>query len=130
VAQSDEGEIMNQNDAIKIVLAILILMYSSLCFAADVQQSEINHLLQYVEKTDCKYERNGTKYSGTEAAVHMQKKYSYFKDKIHSTEEFIMYSATKSEVSGKPYTVHCPGQPAINSRDWLLKELSRFRQKK
>ncbi|KAF0158702.1 MAG: hypothetical protein FD159_971 [Syntrophaceae bacterium] len=130
MAQFDEREAMNRNNAIKIVLSILILMFSGLCFAADVQQSEINHLLQYIERTNCKQERNGTEYSGAEAVAHVQKKYAYFKDKIHGTEEFIMYSATKSEVSGKPYTVHCPGQPAINSRDWLLKELSRFRQKK
>ena len=121
---------MNRNNTIKIVLAILILIFSSQCFAADVQQSEINHLLQYVEKTDCKYERNGTKYLGKDAVAHMQKKYSYFKDNIHSAEDFIAYSATKSEMSGKPYTIHCPGQTAINSRDWLLKELQLFRKNK
>ncbi len=121
---------MNPNDAIKMVMSVLILIFTSPCFAADVQQTEINHLLQYVEKTGCTYERNGTKYSGKEAAVHMQEKYMYFKNKIHSTEDFIAYSATKSEMSGEPYKIHCPGQPVLNSRDWLLKELSRFRQKK
>jgi hypothetical protein len=121
---------MNSNNAMKFVLAILMLIFTSTCFAADVKQSEINHLLQYVEKTNCKYERNGTMYSGKEAAAHMSKKYAYFKDKISSAEDLIDYAATKSELSGKPYTIHCSGKPVMKSRDWLLKELRSFRKNK
>jgi hypothetical protein len=129
-AKFDEEGIMNSKNFMKSVLAVVILIFTSSCFAADAGQSEIDHLLQYVENTNCKYERNGTKYSGRDAAAHIKKKYAYFKDKIDSTEDFIEYSAAKSEMSGKPYTIFCPGQPVINSRDWLLRELNRFRQKK
>ncbi|AZZ96165.1 DUF5329 family protein [Pseudoalteromonas sp. R3] len=89
--------------------------------------SEINHLLMYVAKTQCRYERNGTLHTGAEAVEHIQKKYEYFSDDIGSAEEFIQYAATKSKLSGKHYQVHCDGQPPLTSKDWLLDELSTYR---
>jgi hypothetical protein len=111
------------------VFVLLFVLFVGVGFAADAHQSEIDHLLRYVEGTNCKYERNGAQYTGKEAARHMRKKAEHFKDKISTAEDFIALSATKSEVSGKPYMIHCPEQPVIRSRDWLLRELSRFRQK-
>lgn len=112
------------------VFVLWFLLFVGVGFAADAHQSEIDYLLRYVEGTNCTYERNGAQYTGKEAARHMRKKAEYFKDKIMTAEDFIALSATQSEVSGKPYTIHCPGQPVIHSRDWLLRELGRFRQKK
>lgn len=112
------------------IFVLWFLLFEGVCFAADVHQSEIDHLLRYVESTNCRYERNGTQYAGKEAAQHMRKKAEYFKDKISTAEDFIALSATKSEITGKSYKIHCPGQPTFHSRDWLLRELSRFRQKK
>ena len=43
------------------------------------------------------------------------------------TEAFIKYSATKSTMSGKYYTVKCPDGKEIRSQDWLLEELAVFR---
>jgi hypothetical protein len=90
-------------------------------------QDEISHLLNFVASTDCKYERNGTLHNGAEAVKHITKKYNYFKDDIETTEDFILYSATKSKMSGKYYKIHCANQAAIKSRDWLLSELMAFR---
>ncbi|MBV1920308.1 MAG: DUF5329 domain-containing protein [Pseudomonadales bacterium] len=92
-------------------------------------QDEIDHLLDYVSKTDCKYERNGTIHTGIEAVEHINKKYGYFKEDIKSTEDFIKYSATKSKMSGKFYTIHCDGVKPVNSKDWLMNELERYRGK-
>jgi len=89
--------------------------------------SEIGHLLNYVKTTDCSYERNGKRHSGIEAYKHIKRKSDYYEDEIESAEDFIQYSATKSKMSGKYYLIHCPSQPVVKSRDWLLIELAKFR---
>lgn len=102
-----------------------LLMWSFNVFASS--QGEVAHLLDYVSKTDCKYERNGTMHTGAEAVEHINKKYDYFKDDIKSTEDFIKYSATKSKMSGKFYKIHCANAKPVKSNEWLVKELKRYR---
>jgi hypothetical protein len=88
---------------------------------------EVEHLLEYVGLTSCKYERNGEMYSGQKAVEHIKKKYDYFIDDIETTEDFIKYSATKSKMSGKHYKIHCTNEPVVKSSAWLLAELERYR---
>ena len=95
-------------------------------YSADMHQ-EIDHLLLFVERTECQYERNGKIHSGREAVEHIKTKYRYFKDDIDSAEKFIELSATKSTMSGKYYLVYCPGRPPLTSQDWLLEELNTYR---
>ena len=95
---------------------------------ADKQQ-EINHLLNFVARTDCNYQRNGATYDGPQARKHMERKYHYYRKKIQTAVDFIEYSATRSTVLGKEYRIHCPGANIIISSDWLSKELRRYRRK-
>lgn len=112
----------------KTIITAIVLFGSSLLFAGT--QDEINHLIDFVEKTSCKYERNGSMHTGADAKEHIVKKYEYFKEKgkINSAEDFIKYSATKSELSGNKYKVHCPGTATQYSSDWLLSELKEYRK--
>jgi hypothetical protein len=96
-------------------------------FGADIEK-EIDHLIQFVERTDCQYERNGQLHSGKEAAKHIKRKYKYFKSDIDSAEKFIELSANKSTMSGKSYIVHCPNRPKLRSQEWLLRELKNYRK--
>ena len=89
---------------------------------------EINHLLNYVKTTQCTYIRNGDSYKGPKAVSHIQRKYDYFEDDIHSAEDFIRLSATKSTMSGSRYHIKCPNQPEVESGRWLLDELARYRK--
>lgn len=109
----------------KTIILLLIVLASS-TLLADTQQ-EIDHLLDFVGKTNCKYIRNGSSHTGLKAKEHISKKYAYYKDQIHSAEDFIKYSATKSEMSGTKYKVLCPGKSTQNSSDWLLDELKHYR---
>jgi hypothetical protein len=113
----------------KYLLTTILLTFSSLAFA-DVppeQKPEVEHLLEFVRQSDCLMIRNGNEHEGEEAASHIQKKYDYFVDDITTTEAFIEYSATKSTISGKYYTVKCPDGKEMRSQDWLLNELAVFR---
>ena len=89
---------------------------------------EIDHLLNYVELSACQYERDGNLHNGTEAVRHLNKRYKYFRRAIGSTEDFIKYAATKSKRSGKFYKIYCDNEMPANSRDWLLKELRKYRK--
>ncbi|MGF1844741.1 DUF5329 domain-containing protein [Vibrio clamense] len=101
----------------------------SLNYALASPQQEIAHLLAFVESTQCKYERNGTMHNGPEAAAHIKKKADYYADDIKSAEDFIMYSATKSMLSGRHYQVHCKGKASVSSEAWLKSELDDFRSR-
>jgi hypothetical protein len=87
----------------------------------------VEHLLAFLENSECEMVRNGRSHNGEEAVKHVRRKYEYYRDDIYSTEDFIRLSASRSTMSGKPYQIHCPGQPTVTSQDWLLTELAAFR---
>jgi hypothetical protein len=99
-----------------------------------VMHNEINHLLQYIETSECSFIRNDNFYPGEKAVEHINKKYKHFLGRIQSAEDFIEYSATKSELTGKYYYVKCPDQCPEHSRvrlkDWLLVELKKIREER
>lgn len=106
---------------------LLMLLCTLTIHATAATQDEINHLLKFVNSTGCQYERNGTMHNGKDAVEHINKKYAYYSDDITSAEDFIKYSATKSTMSGKYYKIHCKNTVPMNSQDWLLTELSVYR---
>ena len=110
------------------VFIILLITFSLNVFAST--QDEINHLLNFVKSTECKYERNGTMHNAAEAVEHIKMKYEYYLNEIKSAEDFIKYSATKSKMSGKYYKIHCNGSVPVKSQDWLLAELKAYRTAK
>ena len=109
----------------KFLLSFVLLLFSSFIFADT--QKEINHLLGFVEKTNCSFNRNGTSYNGGEARTHIQKKYDYYQDDIKSAEDFIEYSATKSMISGRKYIINCLNKEEMSSQVWLTNELKKYR---
>jgi len=114
----------------KYFFCLLLISFLPWSVEADVpaaQQGEVDHLLEFVKTCSCSIERNGTLHNGAEAYDHMKKKYEYFRDKIHSTEDFIDYAASKSTISGKSYLTHCNGGEPVTTREWLLAELERYR---
>lgn len=114
------------------ITACLLLCSSYHAHGANVQLnanslSEIQHLIDTVAASPCQLIRNGRSHSAADAVAHMQKKFDYFRDEIHSAETFIKFSASKSTFSGKPYLIKCPNKTAVRSRDWLLNTLNQFR---
>lgn len=118
---------MKKSRQFHLFMLLLLFMGLGSVLLSDTRQ-EIDHLLGFVEKTNCKYERNGVLHTGAEAKAHMGKKYAYYKDKIDSAEDFIYYCATKSEITQIKYKIHCPNKKSQNSNEWLLDTLERFRK--
>jgi hypothetical protein len=109
------------------------LLFSTQAMAAtpEATRTEAAHLMTAVEKSGCKFSRNGSWYSGAEARKHLQKKFDYLdkKDMLTTTESFIDKGASTSSMSGKPYEMQCPGVKQVTSAEWLTAELKRYRQK-
>ena len=115
-------------------LIILIFLFSySPSLAADVDgdtKKEIWHLFEYLEKSNCDFNRNGSWYKTHEAVQHIKKKYRYLTKRglINSTEQFIDRAASRSSISGKPYTVKCDRAEPIETAVWFTEELKRYRK--
>jgi len=111
----------------KMAWGLLFALLGSVVIQANTV-SEIDHLLHYVKTTPCTYLRNGDRHTGKEAETHIRKKYDYFRDDIHSAEDFIRLSASKSTMTGSRYYVECPGSSKMESAKWLMDELKRYRK--
>jgi hypothetical protein len=90
-------------------------------------EAEIDHLLGFIAASPCSFIRNGVAYDGAEAVAHIEDKYDYYRDDIHSAEDFIALAATKSALSGKPYLVTC-GETTEPAADWIARELGAYRR--
>ena len=111
-----------------ITIIFVLCFFAFPVIAGDEQlQSEIDHLITYIQNSNCKFIRNGKAYTPDEAIEHILKKYDHFKEKIKTTEEFIEYCATKSILSNKLYKIGCPDRELVESKRWLLMELTRIR---
>jgi len=87
----------------------------------------IEYLLDYVANSDIVFVRNGKNHTPAEAVQHMRRKYEYYEKKIHTAEDFIALAASKSTMSGKPYTVRIDANE-IPAADWLTGVLGAYRQ--
>ncbi|MBT8041326.1 MAG: DUF5329 family protein [Xanthomonadales bacterium] len=111
-----------------LILTVLFFGVSALADVPAGQRSEVDHLIAYLEHSDCVMIRNGNRHAADEAAEHARRKYEHFRDTISSTEEFVARAATQSLISGRVYRVQCPGEEPVPSAEWLLAELDRYRQ--
>ena len=103
---------------------LMIFSFQMVCFAGTTE--EIAFLLNFIEQSGCTFIRNGKQYNSLEARQHIEKKYKYYNKKIITAEDFIRYSATKSSITGKSYTVLC-NDASMDSSDWLNTELGKLR---
>ncbi len=89
---------------------------------------EINHLLDFIEHSQCLFIRNGTSYSSVKAKAHIKIKYDHVQKRVQSAEDFIKYAASRSSITHTQYQVHCQEQTMASQR-WLRDELERYRQR-
>jgi hypothetical protein len=113
-------------------LIFLLLVIPTLALASEptpVVKQEVFHLITYLKNSGCKFNRNGSWYSPSEAADHLDQKYQYLLKKglVTSTEDFIARAGSESSMSGKPYQVKCGANAPVQSGPWLKAELVKFR---
>jgi hypothetical protein len=110
-------------------LILLLLTMGPPVLQADRAQTirEIEHLMDYIGVSNCRFIRNGKAYDAAAARSHIRKKYDYLRERIRTAEDFIRYAATESSMSGAPYRIRCGAQEMLCA-DWLAAELRRYRQ--
>ncbi|HSC67180.1 MAG TPA: DUF5329 domain-containing protein [Cellvibrio sp.] len=117
---------------IKYIFICSLMLVTGFCRAGEVtadSKQEIEHLFNFMETSGCQFNRNGSWYSGAEAAAHIRKKYEYLINKkmLTDAESFIDKAASESSFSGKPYVVKCAGKADTTSALWFKQELDAYR---
>ena len=112
-------------------VGLMLLVISCLLPAAradmDRTPDEIQHLMDYITGSQCRFIRNGKTYDAEAAQAHIQRKYDHVRHRVRTTEDFIDLAASRSSVSGEPYRVQC-GARTLLCAQWLRAELEQLRQ--
>ncbi len=116
-----------------VVLAVALAWLSverGIAAPAAAADREIRGLLAALQSSPCRFQRNGTWYSGREAEAHLQRKYAALRsrDLVDSAEQFIARGASRSSVSGSAYRVACPGRPEQEAAAWFEQQLAALRR--
>ena len=119
--------------SLKTVLLLIALIFCLWSISAGMENKadeEIRHLFDYLERSNCEFNRNGSWYNRHEAVKHLQKKYRYLLKRglINTAEQFIDRVASRSSLSGVPYLVRCGNSKPVKSSDWFTDELKKFRE--
>jgi hypothetical protein len=90
---------------------------------------EIEGLIAALGASGCDFQRNGSWYPAKKAEQHLRRKYDYLRerDKVATAEQFIALAGTRSSMSGRAYSVRCPGKPVVDSAAWLQGRLRALR---
>lgn len=109
-----------------------LVFASALVFAAQptpAAKQEVAHLLDFVTRSGCQFNRNGSWHEPAQAAEHLSQKYEYLLKRglVVSAEDFIARAASESSMTGKPYLVRCSSGAPLHSAAWLQTELARYR---
>jgi hypothetical protein len=109
------------------ILVIVIAPRSMAGQQTEDVEATVQHLINYVKESDVTFQRNTTRYTGAEAAEHINRKYQHFKDDIDTPEKFIELCATGSLMTGRPYLVITTQGEQQSASEWLYTELQIYR---
>ena len=88
------------------------------------EPQKIEALIKSVEAMkDAKFVRNGSEYDGPAAADHMRRKLKKVADEVKTARDFVRLVGTKSETSGKPYTIRFKDGKEVDSSKFLNERL-------
>lgn len=116
----------------RVLPSIVLALSCCAAFAgptAAAVRAEIHALLSKLEASGCRFNRNGSWFSGSEAKDHLLRKLEYVEGRgtVQSTEQFIELAASRSSSSGTPYQVKCGSEAPVESHQWLASQLVSIR---
>lgn len=116
---------------VRTVMAMWLLCLAVLMPAIaqqDIEQQKINYLIASVEALkDVSFIRNGSSYNAEQAASHMRLKLRMAGSRVKTAEDFIVYCATESSITGIKYTIRFPDGHTIESATFLRDKLASFK---
>lgn len=87
------------------------------------EKAKIEKLLESLAASSDTFTRNGSDYTGKQAADHLASKWKSAGDRVKTARNFIDGLASKSSFSGKPYTVKRTDGTTVNAADWFNQQL-------
>jgi hypothetical protein len=107
------------------------LLAVAIAVAMDPQaKAEIDELITYVQSAGVRFIRNGSEYSGVEAAQHLRSKLAVAADRVKTADDFITGIASKSSLTGQLYLVKFPDGHTQPCGEWLRAHLVQRRKDK
>jgi hypothetical protein len=90
----------------------------------DIEQHKIQYLISAIANLkDDKFLRNGSEYAAQRAADHLRLKLRYAGDRVKTAEDFIIYCATGSSMSGEKYQIKFDDGRLVDSATFLRDKL-------
>jgi hypothetical protein len=111
---------------LRILLALSLVALDAYA-RESIEDQKIEFLISAVaELPDAVFIRNGSEYSARQAADHMRLKLRRAGDRVKTVDDFIVYCATGSSVSGQPYTIKFHDGRVVRSEDFLRAKQAEF----
>ncbi|MDW2981700.1 MAG: DUF5329 family protein [Rhodanobacter sp.] len=92
------------------------------------EQQKIDYLIATIATLHgASFIRNGSAYDGAQAAAHMRLKLRFAGSRVKTADDFIVYCATSSSVSGARYSIRFADGHSIDAATFLRGRLAAFR---
>ncbi|MBP1710660.1 MAG: hypothetical protein H6Q49_862 [Deltaproteobacteria bacterium] len=114
---------------ITIAAFVILLLFFGMVSAQDnIEKKKIEFLISSVENLKgAKFIRNGSEYSGQEAAKHLRMKLQRAGAHIQTADDFIRLCASKSYNSGKPYLIRLSNGKTIKAEEYFREKLKEYK---
>lgn len=93
----------------------------------DIEQRKIEYLITSIaDLHDATFVRNGTDYDSGQAADHLRLKLHNAGSHVRTAEDFIVYCATGSSISGEKYRIRFADGRSVDTAVFLREKLAAF----
>src|SRR5689334_12352318 len=93
----------------------------------DIEQRKIEYLISSIaDLRDAAFIRNGSEYDAQRAADHLRLKLRYAGGRVKTAEDFIVYCATGSSMSGERYRIKFSDGRLVDSATFLRSKLAAY----
>ena len=93
----------------------------------EIEEHKIQYLISAVaDLKDARFLRNGSEYDAQRAADHLRLKLRYAGDRVKTAEDFIVYCATASSMSGEKYRIKFNDGRLVDSAAFLRDKLAAY----
>lgn len=114
----------------KILLALLLAVLLPLSATAKTPPTEaakIEAMIASVEQLPgAVFIRNGAEYNGSKAATHLRYKWKSAGSHVKTAEDFILFCASASSMTGKKYQIRFSDGQALDSEQYFHAQLKRL----
>lgn len=109
-------------------IVILLLFFGMVNAQENIEKNKIEFLISSVENLrGAKFIRNGSEYSGQDAAKHLRMKRQRAGDHVQTADDFIRLCASKSYNSGKPYLIRLSNGKTIKAEEYFREKLKEYK---